>query len=85
MVVYQQNIYHAQKLQKQAHDKRVKLQSYAPGKKVRLNNKYLKTKQNGKLEAKFLVLFRVLHSVYKQVYKLELPKMWNIHDVFHVL
>ena len=34
MAVYQQNFYHAQKLQKQAHNKRVKLQSYASGDKV---------------------------------------------------
>ena len=26
----------------------------------------------------------MLHSVGKQAYKLELPKKWKIHDVFHV-
>ena len=26
----------------------------------------------------------MLHPVGKQVYKLELPKKWRIHDVFHV-
>ena len=26
----------------------------------------------------------MLHLVGKQVYKLELPKKWRIHDVFHV-
>ena len=34
MTVCQQNLHHAQKLQKQAHNKDVKLQSYAPGEKV---------------------------------------------------
>ena len=26
----------------------------------------------------------MLHQVSKQVYKLELPKKWKIHDVFHI-
>ena len=37
-----------------------------------------------KLEAKFFRPFWVLYSVGKQAYKLELPKKWKIHDVFHV-
>ena len=40
--------------------------------------------ENCKLEAKFLGLFRVLHPVSKQAYKLKLPKKWRIHDVFYV-
>ena len=74
MIVYQQNLYHAQTLQKQAHNKGVKPQSYAPGNKVWLSSKHLKTKWNCKLEAKFFGLFQVLHPVSKQAYKLELPK-----------
>ena len=42
------------------------------------------TKCNWKLEAKFFGPFRVLHPVEKQAYKLELPRNWKIHDVFHV-
>ena len=57
MAACQQNLHHAQELQKQVHNKRVKPWSYAPGEKVWLNSKYLKTKQNRKLEAKFLVFF----------------------------
>ena len=34
MTVCQQNLHHAQKLQKQAHDKGVKPQNYAPGDRV---------------------------------------------------
>ena len=74
MAACQQNLYHAEKLQKQAHNKGAKPQSYALGNKVWLSNKHLKTKQNRKLEAKFLGLFQVLHPVGKQAYKLELPK-----------
>ena len=54
MTVCQQNLYYAQELQKRAHDKSVKPQNYAPGEKIWLSSKYLKTKRNRKLEAKFL-------------------------------
>ena len=74
MTVCQQNLHYAQELQKRGHNKEVKPQSYAPGDKVWLSSKYLKSKQNHKLEAKFLGPFQMLHPVGKQAYKLELPK-----------
>ena len=74
MVVCRENLYHTQELQKRAHNKGVKPRSYAPGKKVWLNSKFIKTKRNRKLEAKFFRLFRVLYLVKKQAYKLKLPK-----------
>ena len=74
MIVCQENLHHAQKLQKRAYDKGVKPRSYAPNDKIWLNSKYIKTKQNRKLEAKFFGPFQVLHLVRKQVYKLELPR-----------
>ena len=49
-----------------------------------MNSKYIKTKRKRKLEAKFFGRFQVLHPVGKQAYKLELPKKWRIHDVFHL-
>ena len=84
MIVCQENLYHAQELQKRAYDKRVKPRSYVPGEKVWLNSKYIKTKRNRMLEAKFFGPFRVLYLVGKQAYKLELPKKWRIHDVFYM-
>ena len=84
MIVCQKNFYHAQKLQKQAHNKGVKPRSYAPNEKVWLNNKYIKTKHNHKFQSKFFGLFWVLHPVRKQVYKLEIPKKERMHDVFHI-
>ncbi len=84
MEVCYQNLLHAQKLQKKAHDKGVKSRSYAPGENVWLNSKYIKTKRNKKLKSKFFGPFRVLHVVKKQAYKLELPAKWKIHNVFHV-
>ncbi len=79
-----QNLLHAQELQKRAHDKGVKSRSYAPGEKVCLNSKYIKTKTNKKLESKFFGPFRVFYIVGKQAYKLELPTKWKIYNVFHV-
>ena len=84
MAACRENLQHAQELQKRAHNKGTKPRSYAPGEKVWLNSKYIKTKCNRKLEAKFFGSFRVLHPVGSQAYKLELPKQWKIHDVFHV-
>ena len=84
MTVCRENLHHAQELQKRAHDKGVKPKSYAPGTKVWLNSKYIKTKQNRKLETKFFGPFQMLYPVDKQAYKLELPKKWRIHNVFHM-
>ena len=70
MTVCQENFHHAQELQKQVHDKGVQPKSYAPGNKIWLNSKYIKTKQNWKLKAKFFRLFWVLDLVSKQAYNL---------------
>ena len=72
IIVCRKNLYHTQELQKRAHNKGVKPSSYALSDKVWLNSKYIKTKQNRKLEAKFFRLFQVFHFVGKQTYKLEL-------------
>ena len=84
MIVCRENLHHAQELQKRAHDNGVKPWSYVPGEKVWLNSKYIKTKRNRKLEAKFFGPFRMLYPVEKQAYKLELLEKWRIHDVFYV-
>ena len=72
MIVCHENLYHAQKFQKQAHNKGVKPRNYIPSNKV--YSKYIKTKQNRKLEAKFFRPFQVLYFVGKQAYKIELPR-----------
>ena len=84
IIICRENLYQAQELQKRAYNKGVKPQSYAPSEKVWLNSKFIKTKRNRKLEAKFFGPFQVLHSVGKQAYKLELPRNWRIHNIFHV-
>ena len=66
ITVCRKNLHHAQKLQKQAQNRGVKPRSYAFNDKVWLNSKYIKTKRNRKLEAKFFGLFRVLYPVGKQ-------------------
>ena len=65
MIVCQKNLHYTQEFQKQAHNKRVKPQSYAPSNKVWMNSKYIKTKRNQKLEAKFFGPFRILHPAGK--------------------
>ena len=57
MTVCRENFHYGQELQKQTHNKGVMSKSYAPSKKVWLNSKYIKTKQNWKLKAKFFGLF----------------------------
>ena len=74
MIVCRENLHYAQELQKRAYNKGVQPRSYTPGDKVWLNSKYIKTKQNRKLKAKFFGPFWVLHPIGKQAYKLELPK-----------
>ena len=49
-----QNFLHIQNLQKQAHDKGVKSQTYVLNEKIWLNSKHIKTKKNRKLKANFL-------------------------------
>ena len=65
MIVCRKNLQHAQILQKQAHNESTKPKSYVLGDKVWLNSKYIKTKRNRKLEAKFFGPFRVLQPVEK--------------------
>ena len=65
MIVYQENLYHTQELQKRAHNKATKPRSYVSSNKIWLNSIYMKTKQNQKLEVKFFGLCRVLHPVNK--------------------
>lgn len=49
----QKNIQYAQKLLKRDYTKSVYLKTYTFGNKIWLKNKYIETKQNWKLEAKF--------------------------------
>ena len=74
IIVCRKNLYYAQELQKRAYSNGVKPRSCAPGEKVWLNSKYIKTKCNQKRETKFFGPFPVLHPVGKQAYKLELLK-----------
>lgn len=80
MTVYKKNPQYAQELEKRYHDKHAKLKSYSLDEKVWLNHKYIKTK----CHQKFFGLFKILHPVKKQIYKLKLLKRQIIHDLFHV-
>ena len=74
MIVCQENIHHAQKFQKQADNQSVKFWSYVFGDKVWLNSKYMKTKHNLRLKAKFFGLFQMLHPIGEQAYKLQIAQ-----------
>ena len=74
IIVYQKKFYYAKKLKNRAHKQDFKPWSYSSSNKIWLNSKYIKTKCNQKLKAKFLRPFRVLYPVRKQVYKLELSR-----------
>ena len=63
MIICWKNLYCIKKLQKLAHNKGIKPKSYTLENKFWLNSKYIKTKQNRKLKAKFLQFFKVLHPV----------------------
>ena len=65
MTVCQKNLYHTQKLQKQACNKNVQPKSYILSDKIWLNSKYTQIKQNRKLEAKFFGLLLVPYLVRK--------------------
>lgn len=74
MIVCCKNLYHTQKFQKRVNNKSVKPRNFIHSNKIWLKNKYIKTKQNQKMEAKFFKSFRVLCLISKQTYKLEMLK-----------
>ena len=84
MSVCRKNLQYAQKLQKYYYNNHTKSKSYDLGDKVWLISKYIKTKQNRKLEFKFFRPFRIMQLVRNQAYKLELSKRWSIYDIFYV-
>lgn len=53
MIICQDNHLHAQKFQKKVYNKEFKSKNYIFDNKVCLNNKYITTNENYKLEAKF--------------------------------
>ena len=55
MTSCRENLYHAQELQKRAHDKGAKPRSYASGDKVWLKSKNIKTKRNRKVGSRVLL------------------------------
>lgn len=65
MIFRRDNLHYAYEFQKKTHNTEVKPKNYTPGNKVYLNSKYIKTKYNRKLEAKFYELFQILYPVGK--------------------
>ena len=78
------NLLAAQTQQAMYKDEHTKPMSYKVGDYVNLNGKNIKTKRNKKLEWKFFGPFKILECIGDQAYRLDLPKRWRIHNVFHV-
>ena len=74
IIVYYKNPYYTYKLSKQAYNKSVKPKSYIFNNKVWLYNKYIKTKLNQKLEARFFDRFIFYILSENKLIKLELPR-----------
>lgn len=68
IAVCRDNLCYVQEVQKQVYNKRTKSESHTFDKKVRLNSKYIKTKHNQNLEAKFFGFIQVLHLQSNQTY-----------------
>ena len=66
IIICKKNFHYAQKLQKKADNKGVKLESYTFYNNIWLNSKYIKIKQNQKLNGKFFRLFQVEYLIAKQ-------------------
>ena len=84
MEVCKEALLAAQKHQKTFADKHSKPIQFAVGDYVWLRGKNIRTKRNRKLEWKAFGPFEILKKHGDQAYKLDLPKRWRIHDVFHV-
>ena len=79
------NLESTTKKMKQQHNKHVKpSRQYKPGDQVYLDAANVRTTcASKKLNAKFHGPFKVISTIGKSAYKLELPTGWTIHDVFH--
>ena len=87
MKVLKENLKDAQAQQAKYHDQRRSFKQYKLGDYVWLNGKNILTKRNKKLEWKAFGPFKIIKVIGEtnpQAYRLELPKRWRIHDVFHV-
>lgn len=82
MLIFCQNLFYIEKLEKRTNDKSMKPWWYLLKEKVWFNSLYIKIKHNQNLEAKFFNSFKVLYSVKKQVYKLKLLAKLTIHNIF---
>ena len=82
--ILKDNLLATQTQQTMYKDEHTKPMSYKIEDYVNLNDKNIKTKRNKKLKWKFFEPFKILECIEDQAYRLELPKRWRIHNVFHV-
>ena len=80
-----QNLDRSVRLQQKYYDNKHRDMGYKVGDLVLLSTRNLKMKGTpGKLQKRFVGLFRVMETIGEQVYRLALLEDWRIHPVFHV-
>ncbi|SPO38662.1 uncharacterized protein PSFLO_04141 [Pseudozyma flocculosa] len=59
--------------------------SFQPGEEVMLRTKHLRTdRPSRKLDNRFAGPFKILDAIGPRAYRLDLPRRWAVHPVFHV-
>lgn len=81
---FKSNLAKSQELQILQYNKHVKKRIYQSEKSVWLRENYIKTKQNFKLEYKYLGRFKIVKTVENNTYRLKFSVQWRICLVFYV-
>jgi hypothetical protein len=81
-----QQVHHSYNIHAEFSDrKRRPTPNWQVGEKVYLNSKNIQTKRpSKKFDHKNFGPFKILAKIGTHAYRLEIPKTWRIHDVFHV-
>ena len=75
----------AKEQKRQAADKHRKLGEFDVGDLVLLNTRHIKFRQTPhKLQRRYIGPFQILQKISRVAYKLDLPKNWKMHPVFHI-
>lgn len=85
MVLVQKNLVHAQEVQKKYADQHRREETFAIGDKVLVDARDINfTSGSKKLLDKYIGPYTIVALVGPVAYRIELPKKFRIHDVFHV-
>ena len=83
-MVAKEQLQRAQQQMKQVADQHRRAVDYTEGDQVLLNTRYLRFRNcPRKLQRRFVGPFPIEQKIGKAAYKLQLPKTWTVHPVFH--